>query len=311
MIFTVITATYNRRRLLEQLFKSLMAQHYDEIEWIVIDDGGSDGTGDLIAEFQREAKFSIRYVRQANGGKQVAVNLGLGMATGDLVTIIDDDDWFVPDVFSSIARDFTTIAHSETVAGLSYLCFDSAGKIRGRQFPIDRMISDHFECRINQNVWGDKCEFTKAQVLRENNIRFPIIGTKGGIAGDTLFLLQIANKYKTCYINKPVLVKIFLEEGITVNWRKKALENPGLTSAYYAGYLNSRVRLRIRLRYMIAYVAIESYAKKRIVDPSVPGSLNRVLFYLSYLPGRTIGAAWRRYGDGAHPLARRRLGSNG
>ena len=51
----------------------------------------------------------------------------------------------------------------------------------------------------------------KLKYCAENNIRFPIIGTKGGIAGDTLFLLQIANKYKTCYINKPVLVKIFLK----------------------------------------------------------------------------------------------------
>jgi glycosyltransferase involved in cell wall biosynthesis len=307
MTFTIITATYNRRRLLEQLFKSLVAQHYDQIEWIIIDDGGSDGTGDVIAEFQREADFSIRYVCQANGGKQVAVNLGLGMATGDLVAVIDDDDWFLPDVFSCIARDFTTIANSEAVAGLSYLCLDSAGTIWGRQFPRDRMISDHFECRINQNVWGDKCEFTKTRVLRENNIRFPTIGAKAGIAGDTLFLMQIANRYNTCYINMPVLVKVYLENGISVNWRKKALENPELTSEYYAGHLNSRVRLRIRFKYLVAYVAIESYAGNRIVGTNIRGSLNRVLFYLSYLPGRAIGAAWRRYRDGQHPLSRRWL----
>ncbi len=301
MKITIVTPTYNRRDLLRRLFQSLEAQAYRDIEWIVVDDGGTDNTEEAVRDFRESATFEIRFVRKENGGKDQTVNVGLDLATGDLVAVIDDDDYFLPKVFSLIADDFSGIAASESVAGLAYLAVDPSGKVWGREFPGDRMISDHFDCRINRKIWGDKCEFTKGKVLRSDHFRFLETRTKGGFGADTIFLMRIAERYRTRYINTPVLVKNFYETGIAVNWRKRGLQNPELAAAYYACYLKRRVRMGIRLRYMVAYVAIAHYAGYKLAPPEVSLPGNSFLFYLSFLPGIIIGARWKRYREGSYP----------
>jgi len=311
MRITIVTATYNRRELLRRLFESLVAQDYRDVEWIVVDDGGTDNTEEAVRGFRETATFEIRCFRKENSGKDAAVNVGLDLATGDLVAVIDDDDYFLPNVFSRIVDDLATIVGNEAVAGLSYLAVDPSGKVWGKKFPRDHMISDHFDCRINRKIWGDKCEFTKEKVLRNNHIRFLETGTRGGFGSDTMFLQAISEKYRTCYINTPVLVKNYYEGGIAVNWRKRGLQNPELAAAYYASYLHSRVRLDIRLRYMIAYVAIARYAGYKLVPPEARIPWNRILFYLSYLPGLLIGSIWKTYKDGSYPQTRHWLRSGG
>ena len=74
-----------------------------------------------------------------------------------------------------------------------------------------------------------------------------------------MFLASIAERYRTCYINTPVLVKNFYDTGITVNWRETGLQNPELGAAYYA-FTGTPRPGGIRLRYMVAYVAIAHYA---------------------------------------------------
>jgi glycosyltransferase involved in cell wall biosynthesis len=307
MKISIITPTYNRRDLLRRLFESLVAQSYKEIEWIVIDDGGSDNTEEAVGGFQENATFEIRFVRKKNGGKDAAVNVGLDMATGDLVAVIDDDDYFHPNVFSQIAEDFAAIADNEAVAGLSYLTSDSSGEVWGKKFPRDRMISDHFDCRINRKIWGDKCEFTKGEILINEHIQFCETATRGGFGSDTMFLMGIAKSYNTCYINTAVLVKNYYADGIAVNWRKRGLQNPELAAVYYASYQNIRVRLDIRLKYMIAYVAIGRYAGYKLAPPEMNTPWNRALFYLSYLPGLFIGSRWKGYKDGLYPQAKQWL----
>jgi len=305
MKITIVTATYNRRDLLKRLFTSLEAQRYEDIEWIVVDDGGSDDTEEVVQAFRKSAAVDIRFLRKENSGKDATVNAGLDLAGGDLVAVIDDDDYFVPNVFRQIADDYAKIAEDDEVAGLSYLTQDPSGKVWGRMFPLNYMISDHFDCRINQKIWGDKCEFTKATVLRDNHIRFLATKTRGGFGADTLFLSSIAERFKTCYINTAVLYKNFYETGIAVNWRQKGLLNPELSAAYYACFQHRRVHLRIRLRYMVAYIAITYYAGYPLLPPSVQTPWNRALFVLAYLPGMMIGARWKKYRkSGSYPQAR-------
>jgi glycosyltransferase involved in cell wall biosynthesis len=294
---------------LTRLFASLVAQHYDEIEWIVVDDGGTDDTGDTIAQFRRDARFRVQFLRQSNSGKNVAVNAGLEIATGELVCIVDDDDLFLPDMFATVAKDYATIAGNGKVAGLSYLTIDQTGKVWGRRFPRDRMISDHFECRINQRIWGDKFEFTKSRVLRENSVRYPVTEMKGGFGADTVFFFRIAETYETCYVNRPVLEKVYRSDGISVNWRQGSLKNPQLTAKYYAAFLNSRVRLSIRFKYMIAYLAILWYSRQKLAIPQIQAPWNRLLFYLSYLPGIAVGFRWRGYRGKTPPQSRKWLRS--
>lgn len=305
MTISIVTATYNRSKLLPVLYASLLAQNYCEVEWIVVDDGGSDDTPQVIEELRQAAPFPVRYVRQDNAGKQRAVNHGLDLVVGDLVCIVDDDDYFLPNVFSVVVKDYESIVSNSAIAGLSYLTMNPEGKVWGREFPYDRMLSDHYQCRINQKIWGDKIEFTKASILQEHSIRYQITGSTGGFGGDTVFFLAVANIGKTLYLNQVILVKEYRADGISVNWRRKSLENPALTAIYYAVYLDKRVNLFIRLRYMIAFAAIHAFAPDMVDDSPVHQSGNQLLYWIAWLPGKWISAKWKKYRDAEFPLSKR------
>ena len=90
MRFTVCTPTFNRAHTLDRVYDSLMAQTFKDFEWVIIDDGSSDRTKELVSEWQSEAPFPIRYEFQKNQGKHIAVNLGAQLAAGELFLVVFD-----------------------------------------------------------------------------------------------------------------------------------------------------------------------------------------------------------------------------
>ena len=102
---TVFTPTYNRAYIIETLYRSLQRQSCTDFEWLVVDDGSSDGTEELFARWaQEENPFPIRYHKQENGGKCRAINAGLGLAEGELFLNVDSDDYLTDDALEKIVR---------------------------------------------------------------------------------------------------------------------------------------------------------------------------------------------------------------
>ena len=93
--FTVFTPTFNRARTLPLIFgcNSLCKQTYRNFEWLVVDDGSTDDTLQLIRQWKKEMGFPIRYYSQKNSGKHVARNYGVAAkARGELFFTLDSDD---------------------------------------------------------------------------------------------------------------------------------------------------------------------------------------------------------------------------
>src|SRR4029079_13166563 len=91
---TVITPTYNRAHLLSGLFESLQAQTYANFDWIVVDDGSTYETRELVHGW--DAPFALTYIHQENAGMKVAWNRGVELARGDHVAVIGSDDRYLP-----------------------------------------------------------------------------------------------------------------------------------------------------------------------------------------------------------------------
>jgi glycosyltransferase involved in cell wall biosynthesis len=95
-LVSIILPTYNRRAFLPQAFESIRGQGVADWELIVVDDGSTDGTGDLVATLAAGQFQPVRYVYQQNQGFSGARATGLGLATGKYVAFFDSDDYWLP-----------------------------------------------------------------------------------------------------------------------------------------------------------------------------------------------------------------------
>ena len=69
MMITILTPTFNREGGLRNLWDSLQKQTVKDFEWLIVDDGSTDGTKNLITQLQEKSDFQIRYIYKSNGGK--------------------------------------------------------------------------------------------------------------------------------------------------------------------------------------------------------------------------------------------------
>ena len=121
MKISLLTATYNRKEELKKLYDSLNSnyQTFKDFEWIVMDDGSSDGTKEQLAEWIKTAPFEIKYHYQQNKGKQREINDAIQYVTGDIVMEIDSDDYFVDGALRIIANDYEQLG-DKNVYGIVY-----------------------------------------------------------------------------------------------------------------------------------------------------------------------------------------------
>lgn len=102
-LISLIVPVYNVREYLEKCLQSVCGQTYQNLEILLIDDGSTDGSGELCDTYAR-SDARIRVVHQANGGLSAARNTGLAMARGDYFGFVDSDDWIDPDMYECLYR---------------------------------------------------------------------------------------------------------------------------------------------------------------------------------------------------------------
>jgi glycosyltransferase involved in cell wall biosynthesis len=118
---TVFTPTYNRRHTLPRLYASLCAQQDADFEWLIIDDGSTDGTRDWVSEVAATAPLPICYHHQANAGKQAAWNRALDLAHGNYFCGIDSDDAIRPGALAeALALCDRVLANDDALIGVRF-----------------------------------------------------------------------------------------------------------------------------------------------------------------------------------------------
>lgn len=128
--FSVIIPAYNAEKTIGRCLKSLVASAYEAIEVIVVDDGSTDNTAEVVEEFVKYDKRIIR-LSQSNAGPSVARNNGLEHASGDIITFVDSDDYVELDYFYELSAAF-----SESTTNVVFFEFNRVNE-------NDSLISSH------------------------------------------------------------------------------------------------------------------------------------------------------------------------
>jgi|SRR6476469_7752124 len=200
-LFTVFTATYNRRHTLHRVYDSLTAQTYRDFEWLIVDDGSTDNTRELVDQWQQENLLPIRYIYQENAHLHIAFNRGVREAQGELFIKLDSDDSCEPQALERFKYHWDAIPsdQKDKFSAVTCLCKYTNGQIVGDLFPFNPTDSDSLEIRYRFKVKGEKWGFHRTGVLRKCFCGEEIIGTN---LPESVRWSKIAKKYKTRFVNE-------------------------------------------------------------------------------------------------------------
>ena len=168
MRLTILTPSYNRGRVLRNLYNSLKEQSCAEFEWIVVDDGSTDNTRELVNEWIPESDFRIGYFYKENGGKHTALNYAIDKIDSELTFIVDSDDVLTPDAVETILRYHQRYEDEKQICGYAFLRAYPDGRINGKEFIPNEWVTSYIEARINSDdTMSDKAEVYRTECLKE------------------------------------------------------------------------------------------------------------------------------------------------
>lgn len=209
-VFTVFTPTYNRAHTLARLAESLESQTFRSFEWLVVDDGSSDGTGRVVERIAAGAGFPVRYVFKENGGKHSASNLAVRTATGRFFYTVDSDDVLKADALACLNAAWEAIPAAEQAgfAGVVALCEDEEGNVVGDTFPASPFDSSSGELLFKHRIKGEKSGFTRLDLMKAT----PFPEAEGvRFVPEGRVWLEIAKNYRLRAINK--VVRQYCQDG--------------------------------------------------------------------------------------------------
>ena len=224
--FTVLTPTYNRAHLLPRLYESLCAQTFRDFEWIIVDDGSTDGTRELVTSWK--SAFRIRYDWQPNRGKHTAVNAGAETASGEFILVTDSDDRPLPHALERFDARWKEVSQPEHFAFLVGLCYGEDGRILGG--PLQKDFVD-----VSSPGAGIAlCEADRWGIVRTDVLRkfpYPVYEGERFIAEGVVWN-RILSHYRARYFNEPLKIAGYAPGGLSRSGDLRP-SNPRGAALYY------------------------------------------------------------------------------
>lgn len=153
-MITVFTPSFNRADLLSRLYESLCRQSCQDFIWLIINDGSTDNTSEIIKNWQSENKIEIQYFYKKNGGMHTGHNLAYQNIRTELNVCIDSDDWMPNDAVERILNFWSQVENKEELSGFVGLDADVNGRIIGTA--IDKNLKRGSYLDLYRHTTGDK-----------------------------------------------------------------------------------------------------------------------------------------------------------
>jgi len=265
MQLTIFTPTYNRAHLLSTLYESLVLQNTHSFIWMIVDDGSTDGTQELIKKFQSSSPFTIKYVRQENQGKHIAFNVAVENTVTDLFLTIDSDDILMENSLEKISSLLSSFLENPNLAAICFPLYSGNAErtMTNKKINFDQVILHSVELKNKYGITGEFTYLFKTQILKQ--YPFPYFAGEKFIKESVVYK-RIDRIYKNLYVNRPIVKGEYLDDGLSSNFRKLLENNPnGSALAYLETVNDDRLSFEERKEAFKTYWYFENLTKKHSV----------------------------------------------
>ena len=220
---TVFTPAYNRAHTLPRTYESLCKQDYKKFIWLIVDDGSTDKTKELVQEWQkRENGFEIEYIYKENGGMHTAHNTAYANINTELNVCIDSDDCLADGAVRKIFLKWQEIKH-QNYAGIIGLDSDFDGKVIGKGFS-DNMKETSLTGDYANGGYGDKKLVYRTDVIKKYP-SYPVFPGEKYVALAYKYRL-IDQDYKLAVLNEALCNVEYQDDGSSATMWKQYVNNP-------------------------------------------------------------------------------------
>ncbi len=292
MKLSIITPTYNRANMLENLYRSIVKnieqdnmseQPNIQVQWLIMDDGSNDNTQEVVEQYIHENKVEIQYHKQENQGKMSAINHVIQYAEGDLIVECDSDDMFSDNAFADILQAFKENKDRKDIYGLCFLKYDLKGNNIGNQF--QKVETTMFDLYFKEQETGEKAIVFFANIRKQYQYK---VENHEKFSTEARMYHEMDLKYKMKCINTPIMLCDYQKDGYTKNIQNIFKENPYGYFEYFKEILEQHdmtgVSLKKRL-YVIKHYILFSYLTKQYQVKIIKGLKNKLLYAILLIPG--------------------------
>lgn len=198
---SVITPAYNSEKYIDRAIRSVLNQTWRNIEYILVDDGSTDRTGEILDRYAAEDD-RIRVIRKENGGVSSARNAGLAAASGEYIAWLDSDDWLEPAMLETCLN--ALWENNVSAALCNYKNIDLSGRETVRN-PIaedalltgSEMLEWLFASKVSSVLWGN---------VMKRSAYDGVVFPDGKIYEDVLVLYEMYGRMDRVMVLKAPLV---------------------------------------------------------------------------------------------------------
>lgn len=281
-LLTVFTPAYNRAYSIHLCYESLCRQTSKNFLWLVIDDGSTDNTAQLINEWQKKDNgFEIKYVYKKNGGMHTAHNAAYENINTELNVCIDSDDYMTDFAVEKIEKCWEE-NRNEKYSGIIALDMIEGGKIIGTR--LDENMKDTTLCGFyKRGGKGDKKLIFRTDVIKSYPPYPEFEGEKYVSLG---YKYALADRdYRLVILNEPVCVVEYMEDGSSTNMYRQYIKNPKGFAFIRKEDMKLSTDLKETFRCTIHYVSSSILSKNKSFIKESP---KKAATIFSILPGALL-----------------------
>ncbi|MBS7334517.1 MAG: glycosyltransferase family 2 protein [Weeksellaceae bacterium] len=235
---TIVTPTYNRAHTLPRVYDSLKNQTFKDFKWIIMDDGSTDNTNEVVFQFQSEGIIDIDYHWNENAKKFYTVFEGINKVTSDYFVILDSDDAYVEDGLQKMYNIINKL--DDRFISATFNSQFPNGELVGTEFP-ENFEGSILEMRYKFQIKGDKHSIFKTKKYLNYLSKFDYYNYKHKYAPQKIFFnIYDANGELSKFVNEKIRIYYQDENDLASmsNDRVKPSSYLGLMEGYKS-FLNS------------------------------------------------------------------------